>query len=129
VRRIRHQAPTLIGCLFVKELRDFALLVASLRCLQQRNEIMQSFFVAVNNLSENFFSSTRRQPQQPPPDSCLPSTGNPHQYCFSTTSNTPPSLSLRRCVVQRGANTNASTFDWQVFFERTGKSSLAPALK
>jgi len=31
------------------------LFTASLRCLQQRNEIMQSFFVAVNNSSKNFY--------------------------------------------------------------------------
>jgi len=36
------------------------LFTASLRLLQQRNEIMQSFFVAVNNLLKNFYRSTRR---------------------------------------------------------------------
>ncbi|MGA3989324.1 hypothetical protein ACI2UB_24875, partial [Ralstonia nicotianae] len=42
------------------------LFIASLRCLQQRNEIMQSFFAAVNNLSKIFYPSTRCQPPRTP---------------------------------------------------------------
>ncbi|WP_316867951.1 hypothetical protein, partial [Ralstonia mannitolilytica] len=79
--------------------------IASLRCLQQRNEIMQSFFVAVNNLLKKFFRSTRRQPLrdiQPVKNPQPP--GNPHHFYLSTASHAPPSLSFRRCVVQRGAN-------------------------
>ncbi|MGC0016406.1 hypothetical protein ACPPTR_13025, partial [Ralstonia pseudosolanacearum] len=34
--------------------------------LQQRNEIMQSFFAAVNNLSKIFYPSTRCQPPRTP---------------------------------------------------------------
>ncbi|MFV8574631.1 hypothetical protein, partial [Ralstonia pseudosolanacearum] len=33
---------------------------------QQRNEIMQSFFAAVNNLSKIFYPSTRCQPPRTP---------------------------------------------------------------
>ncbi|MDB0568985.1 hypothetical protein AB6Q13_23115, partial [Ralstonia solanacearum] len=98
------------------------------RCLQQRNEIMKSFFVAVNNLSKNFFSSTRCQLPQLPVDSYHPSTGEPLHTCFSAASTTPLSLSRLRCVVQRGANTKALMCAWQVFFEQTRNILWPPPL-
>ncbi|MHA6894315.1 hypothetical protein ACQUJT_09495, partial [Ralstonia pseudosolanacearum] len=51
--------------------------IASLRCLQQRNEIMQNFFAAVNNLSKIFYHSTRCQPPRTPIDSYYPADRKP----------------------------------------------------
>jgi hypothetical protein len=56
---VRYPAPTLIGCLVVKELRCRLCRSALLRCLQQRNEIMQSFLRFVNRFS-NFFRCGQR---------------------------------------------------------------------
>jgi len=56
---VRYPAPTLIGCLVVKELRCRLCRSALLRCLQQRNKIMQSFLRFVNRFS-NFFRCGRR---------------------------------------------------------------------
>ncbi|WP_232232448.1 hypothetical protein, partial [Cupriavidus sp. amp6] len=58
---VRYPAPTLIGCLFVKELRSPALPFSALRCLQQRNEIMQSFLRFVNRFSNLFLLQPARQ--------------------------------------------------------------------
>jgi hypothetical protein len=92
------------------------LFIASLRLLQQRNEIMQSFFVAVNNSLKKFIRSTRCQlPPRHPPSLNYQPAGNPHHIYFSTASTPPPSLAFRRCVVQRGANTNASAHGLQAF--------------
>jgi len=61
-----HQAPTLIGCLVVKErycqIRYYLLpahfatpLSLALRCLQQRNEIMKKFLSLVKSASHPSF--------------------------------------------------------------------------
>jgi len=67
---------------------------------------MQSFFVAVNNSSKNFYHQLAANhswiPSQSP---TTQSTANPLHHYFSTASTTPPSLSFRRCRLQRGANT------------------------
>jgi len=90
------------------------LFTASLRLLQQRNEIMQSFFVAVNNSLKNFYhqlaanylaTSNRSSTTQSP--------GNPHHSYFSTASTSPPEPAFRRCVLQRGANIRRVSGGWQ----------------
>ncbi|MCY1433445.1 hypothetical protein D9M71_494730 [compost metagenome] len=58
---VRYPAPTLIGCLFVKELRRPALPFSALRCLQQRNEIMQNYLRFVNRFSQLFLLQPARQ--------------------------------------------------------------------
>ncbi len=49
---LRYQAPTLIGCLVVKERALHRVAFAShlLLCQQQRNEIMKAFFQAVKSI-------------------------------------------------------------------------------
>ncbi|WP_180964245.1 hypothetical protein [Ralstonia mannitolilytica] len=65
--------------------------IASPRCLQQRNEIMQSFFVAVNNLLKKFFRSTRRQPLRD-----IQPVNNFNHPETRTTSTSPPLHTPRR---------------------------------
>ncbi|WP_218909895.1 hypothetical protein, partial [Ralstonia pickettii] len=87
---------------------------ASLRCLQQRNEIMQSFFVAVNNSSKNFYPSTRCQlPLDLLSITYHPIDRKPAPHLPLHHSTPPPPLAFRRCVLQRGANTNARKRGWQ----------------
>ncbi|SOZ14337.1 conserved hypothetical protein [Cupriavidus taiwanensis] len=54
--------------MFVKELRHPALPFSALRCLQQRNEIMQSFLRFVNRLQQSFLlpSALQTSLRQPP---------------------------------------------------------------
>ncbi|WP_221462081.1 hypothetical protein, partial [Ralstonia solanacearum] len=63
-----------------------------------------------------------------PADSYHPSAGEPLHTCFSAASTTPLSLLRQRCVVQRGANTKALMFAWQVFFEQTRNILWPPPL-
>ena len=84
---VRYPAPTLIGCLVVKELRCRLCRSALLRCLQQRNEIMQSFLRFVNRFSKLFLlrSALQTSLRQPP--------GRPRNPCQCC-------LAAPRCVAR-----------------------------
>ncbi|MCL9846621.1 hypothetical protein, partial [Ralstonia solanacearum] len=89
----------------------------------------EELFRRCQQLVEDFFLiNSPPTSTTPPADSCYPSTGEPLHTCFSATSTTPPSLLRRRCVVQRGANTKALMFTWQVFFEQTRNILWPPPL-
>ncbi|WP_316874311.1 hypothetical protein, partial [Ralstonia edaphi] len=63
-------------------------------CLQQRNEIMQSFFVAVNNSSKNFYPSTRCQLPQSTADHQPPN----RPQTRSTLASPPLNTTTATCV-------------------------------
>ncbi|SPA06129.1 conserved hypothetical protein [Cupriavidus taiwanensis] len=81
--------------MFVKELRHPALPFSALRCLQQRNEIMQSFLRFVNRLQQSFLlpsapQTSLRQPSGRP--------RNPCQCCLAA----PRCVARGRIVSERG---------------------------
>ncbi|WP_218017403.1 hypothetical protein, partial [Cupriavidus necator] len=86
---VRYPAPTLIGCLIVKELRRRLCRSAPLRCLQQRNEIMQSFLRFVNRFSIFFRCGQRCKLR------CANHPGRPRNPCCVC-------FAALRCVLRGG---------------------------
>ncbi|MGJ1546181.1 hypothetical protein, partial [Ralstonia solanacearum] len=100
--------------------------VAALSAAEKRD--YEELFRRCQQLVEEFFLINSLPTSTTPADSYHPSTGEPLHTCFSATSTTPLSLLRQRCVVQRGANTKALMFAWQVFFEQTRNILWPPPL-
>ncbi|WP_413769265.1 hypothetical protein, partial [Ralstonia mannitolilytica] len=82
---------------------NFVYRVAALSAAEKRD--YAELFRRCQQLAEEIFSfNSPLTSSRHPAGQQLQPPGNPHHSYFSTASHAPPSLSFRRCVVQRGAN-------------------------
>ncbi|SPC19258.1 hypothetical protein CT19431_MP40041 [Cupriavidus taiwanensis] len=101
--------------MFVKELRHPALPFSALRCLQQRNEIMQSFLRFVNRSQQSFLL-----PPAPPTALRQPS-GRPRNPCRACLAGA--------ALCCEGANSKRVRGGWQAVSEPRRKSARMRRLR